>query len=113
MLLFVGVGLILIGYSLMAAVVYALCRFFRTGVNIWLHEEDWDCAKWLAFFWPVGVWVVLAATLAKKLGEYADTLRVSHEQKREMVKKQKLVEEGLEIEKALRQLEQEIKGVRE
>jgi hypothetical protein len=112
MLLCVGL-LIFTGYSVMAAVVYALCRFFDVGVTHWnYNDDDWSRAVWLAFFWPVGVWVVLTVVLGKKLGTYADTLRVSYEQKRELVQKQKLVEK-LEVEKAPRQLEQEMKEVEE
>jgi hypothetical protein len=58
MLLFLlCVGLILIGYSLMVAVVYALCRFFRVGVERWGGEDDWTSAKRTAIFladWGLG-----------------------------------------------------------
>jgi F420-0:gamma-glutamyl ligase-like protein len=95
------VSFILAGYSLVAAVVYALCRYLDIGISVF---DDGIPAKWLASFWPVGVWIILAVALAMKLGKYADALRVASEQKRELAEKQRMMEK-LGVEKTLRQLE--------
>jgi hypothetical protein len=96
------ITLFLAVYTLLIAFTYALCIFFKIGYDA--SGDDWLVARLIAFFWPIGIWLVLGIALGKKLGAGAESLREAIERKNNLAKKRKLLEEQ-ELEKIINEME--------